>query len=92
MRALITPSVLKWAREEYIKITVDYAAKKLRVKPERLLAWEAGEKRPTFNQLKQIATLYRTHLSVFYLPEPPKFEPIVHIYKGFDYDRKPNDP
>ena len=69
MEANINPVVLKWAREERIKISVEYAAKKLRVRPERLKSWKDNTDKPAFNQFKLIARLYRPHLSYFYLPE-----------------------
>ena len=71
VKALITPEVLKWAREEYIDLEIDYAAKKLKIDPERLEAWEDGTEQPTVPQLKKIAKLYRIHISIFYLPGPP---------------------
>ena len=71
VKALITPEVFKWAREKRIKLSLDYAAKKLDVKPDQLEKWEAGTDQLAFAQLKDIAKLYRTHISVFYLPEPP---------------------
>ena len=71
VKALITPEVLKWAREEYIGLEIDYAAKKLKIDPERLEAWEDGAEQPTIPQLKNIAKLYRIHISIFYLPVPP---------------------
>ena len=71
VKALITPEVLKWAREKRIKLEIDYAAKKLKIDMEHLEAWENGTEQPTFAQLKKIAKLYRTHISIFYLPEPP---------------------
>ena len=71
VKALITPEILKWAREKRIKLEVNYAAKKLKVDMEHLEAWENGTEQPTFAQLKKIAKLYRTHISIFYLPEPP---------------------
>ena len=71
VKALITPEVLKWAREKRIKLSLDYAAEKLDVKPNLLAAWEDGSGQPTFAQLKDIAKLYKTHISVFYLPAPP---------------------
>ena len=78
VKALITPEVLKWARERRIKLEIDYAAKKLKVDPERLEAWENGTEQPTFAQLKSIAKLYKTHISIFYLPEPPTdFQPLT---------------
>ena len=71
VEALITPGVLEWVRERRIRLSVEYAAEKLNVTPARLRAWEAGTERPTFAQLKKIANRYKTHISVFYLPEPP---------------------
>ena len=76
--ALITPEVLKWARERRMKLEIDYAAKKLKIDPERLEAWENGTQQPTFAQLKKIAKLYKTHISIFYLSEPPTdFQPLT---------------
>ena len=78
VKALITPEVLKWARERRMKLEIDYAAKKLKIDPERLEAWENGTEQPTFAQLKKIAKLYKTHISIFYLSEPPiDFQPLT---------------
>ena len=78
VKALITPEVLKWAREKRIKLEIDYAAKKLKIEPAYLEAWESGTEQPTFAQLKKIAKLYKTHISIFYLPEPPTdFQPLT---------------
>ena len=40
VKALITPEVLKWARERRIRLERDYAAKKLKIDTERLKALE----------------------------------------------------
>ena len=78
VKALITPEVLKWARERRIKLEIDYAAERLKIDPARLVAWENGTEQPTFTQLKNIAKLYKTHISIFYLPEPPTdFQPLT---------------
>ena len=78
VKALITPEVLKWARERRIRLEINYAAKKLKIEPERLEAWENGTEQPTFAQLKNIAKLYKTHISIFYLSEPPTdFQPLT---------------
>ena len=78
VKALITPEVLKWAREKRIKLGIDYAAEKLKIDSARLGAWERGTEQPTFAQLKKIAKLYKTHISIFYLPEPPiDFQPLT---------------
>ena len=78
VKALITPEVLKWARERRIRLEIDHAGEKLKVEPERLEAWENGTEQPTFAQLKKIAKLYKTHISIFYLSEPPTdFQPLT---------------
>ena len=78
VKALITPEVLKWAREKRIRLEMNDAAEKLKVKAEQLTDWEAGSDLPTFTQLKKIANTYKTHLTVFYLPEPPAtFQPLA---------------
>ena len=78
VKALITPEVLKWARERRIRLEIDYAAKKLKIDVERLEAWENGTDQPTISQLKKIANLYKTHISIFYLPAPPTdFQPLT---------------
>ena len=78
VKALITPEVLKWVRERRIRLEIDYVAKKLKIDPERLEAWENGTEQPTFVRLKSIAKLYKTHISIFYLPEPPTdFQPLT---------------
>lgn len=78
VKALITPEVLKWARERRIRLDIDLAAEKLKIDPERLTDWESGKDQPTFAQLKKIANIYKTHVSIFYLPKPPTdFHPLT---------------
>ena len=71
VKALITPEVLKWARERRIKLSLDYAAQRLNVTPDQLEAWETGMDQPTFARLKSVANVYETNISMFYLPQPP---------------------
>lgn len=48
---------------------------------ERLLAWERGEQRPTFTQLRHLCTLYHRPSAVFFLQVPPSdFQP-MHDYR-----------
>lgn len=78
VEALITPEVLKWARERRVKLSIERAAEKLKISTEQLESWENGTARPSFAKLKDIAKLYRTHVSVFYLPQPPAdFRPLA---------------
>lgn len=72
VRAKVRPAILTWARES-AGFTEDAAAKKLNVKPERLLAWEAKDDDlyPTIIQLRNMARIYKRPLAVFYLQEVP---------------------
>ena len=81
VKALITPEVLKWARERRIRLEIDHVAKKLKINPECLEAWENGTEHPTFAQLKNIAKLYKTHISIFYLPKPPTDFQVLTDYR-----------
>lgn len=71
VKALITPEVLLWAREN-AGYSIEEAAKSALVKPAQVMAWEKGEARPTINQLRRLANKYKRPVAVFYLPEPPK--------------------
>lgn len=86
VKALITPEVLKWARENSGFVNnIDLVAKKLRQKRETIELWEEGKERPTFKQLVKIAKLYKRPVALFYREEPPKnFKPIN------DYRRLPD--
>jgi transcriptional regulator with XRE-family HTH domain len=54
VQALVNPPLLVWAREQngYARESV---ANRLKVKLERLLAWEQGDLKPTVRQLQQLA-------------------------------------
>src|SRR5215467_7234410 len=91
-RALVTPSVLVWARQE-AGLDLDLAAHKLSVKPERLAQWEAGEELPTIRQLLELGRVYRRNPAVFYLPTPPAEAPPVHDFRRVaGVDARPLSP
>lgn len=70
--ALITPSVLRWARER-TGLSATVLAKKLPVKDERILIrWEQGEARPTFRQAQQIAKTLHVPFGYLFLSSPPE--------------------
>jgi Zn-dependent peptidase ImmA (M78 family)/transcriptional regulator with XRE-family HTH domain len=71
IEALPEPKLLIWARER-AGYTVDEAAGRLPVRPERLAEWEAGSARPTVKQLRRLGGIYNYPLAIFYLPEPPR--------------------
>lgn len=78
--AFVKPELLIWARTS-IGYDIPEAAHRLRVKPERLVSWEAGSIRPTVAQLRAAARVYRRPLAAFFLPEPPKDFHVPHDYR-----------
>lgn len=83
VKALITPEVLKWAREEFIGLDLLEAAGLIKVSDEKLEKWEKGEEQPTIRQLKDIAKTYNIHPTIFYLPEPPEGFPTPVDHRVF---------
>lgn len=83
VKALINPSMLRWARERS-SMTIVLAAEKLKRSVEEMEAWESGAAQPTFKQLMTIANTYKRPITLFYLSEPPAdFMPLQ------DYRRLP---
>jgi transcriptional regulator with XRE-family HTH domain len=70
-RALVKGSVLQWARES-LNLSIEAAAKRVKLDPDVLRAWEAEQEAPSVPQLRKLADAYKRPLIVFYLPEPPK--------------------
>jgi len=71
VEALITPSVLRWARES-AGFSLDEAAKKLGRAVTDVIAWESGESRPSIPQARKASEVFRRPLAVFYLSRPPE--------------------
>ncbi|GAG67915.1 unnamed protein product, partial [marine sediment metagenome] len=69
--AHINHEMLIWARKT-VKLSVEFAAKKIGVKMEKLESWEKGEAFPTVKQLYKIANVYKRPFALFYFPIPPK--------------------
>jgi len=69
-KAIITPNILRWARETS-KMSISVVALKIKVKEEKIELWEKGEDYPSINQLEKLSKLYRRPIAIFYLPEPP---------------------
>ena len=79
-KALITPSVIKWAREK-AHYSLEVASKKIGVSPEKLREWEQGLSLPSLTQAKKISQVYRRSLAIFYLPHPPKDFPLLKDFR-----------
>jgi len=78
--ALVNPTVLTWARQES-GYPPEPVAKRLNVNPERLLAWERGELKPTVRQAQDLAKFYHRPFGVFFLPQPPALSPLAAEYR-----------
>jgi Zn-dependent peptidase ImmA (M78 family)/transcriptional regulator with XRE-family HTH domain len=78
--ALVTPSVLEWARKES-GYDPEPAAKRAGVPAEKLLAWEQGEAKPTLRQAQALAKFYHRALGIFFLPQPPSLPPLAAEYR-----------
>lgn len=73
--ALITPALLKWARER-AGLKLEAAADRLGFHPTTLEEWEAGNEVPTIAQARKLGELYKRPIAVFFLAEPPRdFDP-----------------
>lgn len=84
--ALINPAMAEWARKG-AGIPLDVAARRLRIKPETMIAWETDAAKPTIPQLRRLARLYRRPMAAFYLPAPPR-----HFTVAKDFRRLPDQP
>ncbi len=79
-QAFITPSVIKWAREKS-HYSLDIAAKKIGILPDKLKEWEQGLSLPSLTQAKKMSQVYRRSLAIFYLPHPPKDFPVLKDFR-----------
>jgi transcriptional regulator with XRE-family HTH domain len=66
LAAPINHDLLVWARKT-AGYSVEAAAGKLGLKPEKLDAIERGDRPPSFAQIKKAADVYRRPLAVFFL-------------------------
>lgn len=76
----VSAPVLVWARQES-GYSLERAAEKLAVSPERLAEWEAGERQPTMRQIETLAKVYHRPLSLFFQPKPPSLPPLAAEYR-----------
>ena len=69
-KALITPELIRWARERY-SLTTEAAAQKIDVKADTLNAWERGEALPTLHQAQNLARKLHVPFGFLFLSSPP---------------------
>jgi len=70
VEAIVEPELLVWGRRT-AGLSVEEAARLIRVQTDRLAAWESGDQKPTMGQLRKLAEKYRRPLNVFFLEAPP---------------------
>lgn len=71
--ALVNPNLMFWSRRRAGLSEVELA-ESITVRADKVLAWEAGESRPTFRQAQQWASLAHVPFGYLFLSEPPKEE------------------
>ncbi len=69
--AQINPEIISWALNR-AQLSVDVVARKLNVRPERLIEWETGETRPTFKQAINFASKVYLPFGYLFLAQPPR--------------------
>ena len=90
--ALITPSVMKWARETAGMSVEDAVARFAKsvaksITVQTVKNWESGKGAPTYRQLEKVARVYQRPLICFYFPKPPKEEPIEKKFRTLPKER-----
>ena len=92
VKAIITSSVLEWARRKS-GYSLEDVAKKLQTVPEGVKKWESGEEQPTIAQLRRVGTILKRPLAFFLLPEPPKdFDAIKDFRRIPGKEPEPESP
>ncbi len=83
-QALVRPDVLAWLRES-AGLSVDEAARKAQLKPEKVASWEqpkdAVADRPSMPQLRRLAKAYKRPIHYFYLPKPVAEPAVPHDFR-----------
>lgn len=69
--ALISPGVLRWARER-AHLDHERLAKSAHVKPDKVVLWEEGKERPTITQAQSLAKALHIPFGFLFLPHPPE--------------------
>ena len=71
MKAIVTPSLMRWAREQ-AGLSISEAAGKIKRHPDDIVAWEEGDDQPSIAQARKAAEVYKRPFAAFYLEEPPQ--------------------
>jgi Zn-dependent peptidase ImmA (M78 family)/DNA-binding XRE family transcriptional regulator len=68
--AYLTPAVLRWARES-VGYSIEEAAERIGIRPDKLQAAETGADRITLRQAEKAAAVYDRPLAALFLPAAP---------------------
>ena len=68
--ALISPEVLRWARER-MSLDLERLAEKVHVKADKLFQWEQDKTKPSFKQAQDLAKAMHIPFGFLFLPHPP---------------------
>ncbi|HEV2352113.1 MAG TPA: ImmA/IrrE family metallo-endopeptidase [Terriglobia bacterium] len=68
--ALITPRLVRWARER-VRASHQAIADRLKVEPQQVASWEQGDLYPTFRQAHELANFLSIPFGYLYLSSPP---------------------
>src|SRR5690349_19256510 len=71
----INHKLLIWARES-IAMSKNQASERTGISASRLSQLEEGERKPTLDELKELAKIYKRTLATLLLSEPPKEKPL----------------
>jgi Zn-dependent peptidase ImmA (M78 family)/DNA-binding XRE family transcriptional regulator len=83
----VKPGVMNWARES-IGLTIPEVSKRLNIRESTITEWETGDKKPTLNTLKKLASLYKRPLAIFFLPTPPLEPPLPTDYRVLPEEKR----
>jgi Zn-dependent peptidase ImmA (M78 family) len=81
----VNSAILRWARES-IGIDIHIVSKKMQVSEDTIIKWESEQRYPTLIQLEKLSKLYKRPLAVFFLPEPPKDQPLPKDFRTLPSD------
>ena len=71
--AQVKPELIRWARHR-ARLSEALAARKIGQKPDVLVAWEQGERQPTFRQAQNLARRFHVPFGYLFLSNPPSEE------------------
>jgi Zn-dependent peptidase ImmA (M78 family) len=76
----VKPEVFKWLRES-AGWSIEDVSKRIKTSPETVTAFEAGKKKPTLRQLRELSQSFRRPIAAFLLSEPKKEKPKPKDYR-----------